>query len=53
MVHTADDRGAVASVLKRGVDVILAKDCGFPLSWKRGEVRISVVDDTIPAAKVS
>jgi hypothetical protein len=53
LVHIVNNKGAVAGGLKRGEDLVLDKDCGFPLSCKEGEVRISVVDDIIPAAKVS
>jgi hypothetical protein len=53
LVHIVGNKGAVAGGLKRGVHLVFAKDCGFPLGCEKGKVRISVVDDIVPAARVS
>ena len=53
VVHVVDNKGAVACSLEGGVDLVFAKDGSLPLSGEKGEVCISVVDNVMPAARVS
>lgn len=52
-MHGVDDKGAVAYGLEGGVDLVFAKDDGLPLSGEKGEVCIGVVDNVVPATRVS
>ena len=52
-VLVVDDKGAVAGSLEGCMDLVFAKDGGLPLSRKKREVCIGVVDNVMPAVGVS
>jgi len=53
LVHVVDDKGAIAGGLEGGMDLVLAKNCGLPLSGKERKVGVGVLDNVMPAFRVS
>ena len=53
LVHVVDDKGAVAGSLEGRMDLVFAKDGGLPLSREKGKMCIGVVDNVMPAVRVS
>lgn len=52
-MHVVNNKSAVACSLEGGMDLVFAKDGGLLPSDEKGKVCISVVDNVVPAARVS
>lgn len=53
LVHVVDERSPIAGSLEPGIDLVVARYGGFPLSSEDWKVRIAVMDNTIPVREVS
>ena len=52
-MHVVNNKGAVAGSLEGRIDLVFAKDSGLLLSRKKGKMCISVIDNVMPAVRVS
>jgi hypothetical protein len=53
LVHVVDHESAMGGSREPGIDLVVGRHGGFPLSREERKVRIAVMDNAIPVKKVS
>jgi hypothetical protein len=53
LVHVINDECGIAGSSESGIDLVVARHGGFPLSREKRKVRIAVMDNVIPVMEIS
>jgi hypothetical protein len=51
IVYKIDDERAIVGRLEHGIDLVVARHCGFPLCSEEWKVHVAVMDDVIPVIR--